>query len=284
MLKKDINNFYVGELYLSKHFGNLLSGEITKEEKIERNRIQELKGTKAINVQQNSFNRFIDWNNRREYNAFLTLFYKKDEKHYICLHNGREYTNHQNEFYENLIPLKELLPKKSYKSLNQITIRESLVLFDELFNKTKMKKIMCNEENYPMQDFYVGNLNFCAEYDFDNPSERSKYVHLPQYIRLSKLNEVKTGSGFSIYENDGMYNYSVFRCLFLKNKNNSVYNLHDFQNYNEGTFEPKKFENINNGQSYYDYMIPFEEYLDKKEVNISCDEISIPKALTLYKR
>ena len=283
MFKKDINNFYVGELYLSEHFGSLFShGKMTEEERMEKNKIQKLKESNAVDFQKYDIDKFIDWNSRREYEGFLTIFYKKDDNHYICLHNGNEYTIHQNEFYENLVPLREFLPKKSYNIPNQITVRQSLILFNELFKNVSMNKIKYEQDNYSIHDFYVGNLNLCTSFDFDNSKERSRYMNLPQHTRLSKIKDVYTGIGFGMYDNGGMYNYSVFRCLFLKNQNKSLYNVHDFQNYNKGITQKEHFEN-EAGESYYDWMIPFKEYLEKNGKTVD-EEISIPKALTLYKK
>ena len=90
--------------------------------------------------------------------------------------------------------------------------------------------------------------------------------------------------GFYKKENNEDYYYTTFSCLFLKNRQNSLYNVNNFQNYKNGKLRNKENQSFILGENFYDYMQPMKELLDEK--NIPCDDrkISLTKALILQKK
>ena len=75
--KYSINEFFVGELYFAVSFGNLLVNQSIQEG---MDKITSFTQSGAINFQQNLMDKYIDWENRREYTGFLTIFYKQGSK------------------------------------------------------------------------------------------------------------------------------------------------------------------------------------------------------------
>ena len=132
--KHSISNFYIGELYLYTAFGNLLAQDTAIVEG--REKIQNFSQSGAINFQKDLISRYTDWENRREYQGFLTIFYKQGDK-YICLHDGITYELNGSVLIENIIPLSEILPKMNQKEISALNMNQALELFDILFKKDK---------------------------------------------------------------------------------------------------------------------------------------------------
>ena len=128
--KYDIENFYVGELYLSHKIGNL----VYPDEHIEINKKAYILSNGAIDFQKDLFKKYIDYESKRHYDGVLTIFYKSSNK-CMCLHDRKIYGEEELDFYENLVPLTELLPKFSYNTPQKISIIDALLMFDYLFKK-----------------------------------------------------------------------------------------------------------------------------------------------------
>lgn len=287
--KYDVKNFYVGELYISTGLnvsGSLLSSnkKITKENSIKYDIQNKTMSNGAINI-NDSFHLSID-NGLRWYNGYLTIFYRQNNN-YICLHNGNLYRLNGEDFCENLFRLDKLLPKISYNCPKEISNKGALKIFGQLFNKNyeyKTEKFYtCG--SYKLDDFYVGSLAFCHKCTFPELRERRiKNINTPQHYILNKSDaSLSYITGCFPDENNVEYDHLHFNTLFLKQKK-GLYNLHDFEIYNYGILEKEHFYNHKPNESYYDWMVPFREILEEKKIKYNSDNITIPKALKLYRK
>lgn len=253
-----IENFYVGELYLYKQFAGMTMGTYipTGLDKIER-----FLKTGAINFQQDMISKYIDWENRREYTGFLTIFYKEGND-YICLHDGKTYQLGQDYIIDNLHSLKGLLPKIDIKRLTHISMYDALELFDILFKQESIELYTGQEQK--ITDFYVGDLALPSRTPIEPSDRRTQYIHLPHHMMLE--NSELCIHSFSASESVN----TVYRCLFLKD-NFDLYNLnnHQFYNPNEDAFES---------------IIPFKDYMSEFEIKTPTKKTTIPKALRLFKK
>lgn len=259
--KYSINEFFVGELYFAVSFGNLLVNQSIQEG---MDKITSFTQSGAINFQQNLMDKYIDWENRREYTGFLTIFYKQGSK-YICLHDGIAYELSGVNFIDNLVPLSELLPQIDTQTISSINMYRALQLFDILFNKNKDMSQLYLGEKQLVSDFYVGDISLKEMYRKEQGSDsRRKYIDLPQHYLLDK-------SGLTLYSfRKSDYVSTVYRCLFLR-QGVDLYNVNNNQFYNHNE---DKIQGI----------VDFREYITNFGIKTQSSELSIPKALKLFKR
>lgn len=288
--KYDIKNFYVGELYISTGLnGPLLSPniEITKENRIKYN----IQNTTTMNGAIDINNHFLlsKYNGLRWYKGYLTIFYKINNNNYICLHNRNIYGLTGEDFCENLFRLDRLLPKISYNCPKEISNKDVLRMFEQLFDKNNGYKTekFYTSELYKLDKFYVGSLAFCKQstsLEFEIGERRTKNIDTPQYYLLNKSDaHLSCITGCSDEINNIEYDYSHFNTLFLKQEK-GLYNLHNFQFYNSGTLERKHYYLHKPDESYYEWMLPLKEVLEDNNVKYNSDDITIPKALKLYRK
>jgi len=285
--KYDIKNFYVGELYISTKINQpliLLKNKLTKENenkyKIQNKTI--MNGAIDIN---NHFHLYKDgcikW-----YKGHLTIFYKQNDN-YICLHNENAYRLTGEDFCDNLYRLDSILPKISYNYPKEISTKNALKLFKQLFDKNyiyKQEKFY-NYNPYKLEDFYVGSLAFCCDYKSLEIGERiTKNIDTPQRYMLYKSDaNLSYITGCVDDKKNIEYNHLHFNTLFLK-RNKEMYNLHNFKIYNFGTLEKKHYYEYEQSESYYECMVPFKELLEENNIKYNSNDITIPKALKLYRK
>ena len=256
--KYDIEKFYIGELYLYTNFANFISPYYNTNQ---QNKIESFKKTRAINFQQDELRKYIDWENKREYTGFLTIFYKQDDKNYICLHDGISYRIDGANFIENLIPLNEILPKVNTERITKLSVSTTLELFDTIF---KEQTTLYNKDKHLISEYYVGDIILKETYHQElYPESRYIYINLPHHILLEKYN-----LSIQCYQQED-YTNIIYRCLFLK-YNKHLYNLNNHQFYNQDEYT---FESIT----------PLKEYLQETYKPIFLETVSIPKALKLFK-
>lgn len=285
--KYDIKNFYVGELYISTGINRPLllspNTEITKENRIKYDIQNKTTMNGAIDI-NNHFHQSKD-NGLRWYNGYLTIFYKQNNN-YVCLHNGNTYRLAGEDFCENLFRLDKLLPKISYNCPKEISNKGALKIFGQLFDKNydyKTEKFYTSE-SYKLDDFYVGSLAFCYKCTSPEPGERnSKNIDIPQHYILNKSDASLSYITGCSDKNYIEYDHLHFYTLFLKQKK-GLYNLHNFDIYSSGILEKEHFYNHKPNESYYDWMVPFREILEEKKIKYNSDNITIPKALKLYRK
>ena len=287
MRKSNIENFYVGELYLSYENNGIWN--TTQEQKYVCNEVLYLKSSGAIDFEDGIFKKIIS-NHDRIFKGVLTVFYKKNDNEYTCLLNGNTYPLQGNNFCKNLVPISSLLPKINYTPQNDLTDAQVLKLFKHLFT-TNYSKIAYNDDKYNINEFYVGNLNLVESLrNNDTYSGIKEYYNLPEKEILYK-SDSKLISFSGKYKKDTLtndepdfYDYVTMKCVFKTFENNSMYNIHNFQIYKNGILEKKHMLSVDDCMSYYDYMIPFSQYLEENKILYKEKEISIPKVLTLYKK
>lgn len=287
MKKYNIENFYVGELYLSYENNGIWNKSM--EQKYVYNEISYLKSSGAIDFEDGIFKKIIS-NNDRIFKGVLTIFYKKNDNEYTCILNGNTYTLNGNNFCKNLVPISSLLPKVSYNTQKELTISQALKLFKYLFT-TNYSKTAYNNDKYNINEFYIGNLNLVESLrKKDAYSNIKKYYNLPEQKILYK-SDAKIVSYSGSYKKDTLtndepdfYDYVTMECVFKTLENNSMYNIHNFQIYENGISKKEHMLTVDDGVSYYDYMMPFSQYLDENKIIYKEKEISIPKVLKIYRK
>lgn len=257
----NIDEFFVGELYLYTNFSNFISECY---DPLNRNYVDNFSNSGAICFQQDIISRYIDWEKKREYTGFLTIFYKQGDK-YICLHDGKTYKLNGSNFIENLTPLRELLPKINTEILSKITIPKAMQLFDTLFKVTKSANKLHNEQKEAIKDFYVGDLTLRKIYHQEkNPDSKYMYIDLPHHIVLDKSNLAIQSFSNSDYIS------IVYRCLFLR-QDLDLYNLNNYQFYNPNEDQIQIIDNL-------------QAYMSDYGIHSTMESISIPKALKLFRK
>lgn len=279
--KYDINNFYVGELYLSCGLEGFFNDGMVKKQSVELDKIFDIYKTEIINFQKTLIKKYEDDDLMRKYEGFLTIFYKIGNK-YACLHNGILYELDGIDFCDNLICLSELLPKLSYSIPKKVSIKEAICIFNLLFkNKNGIK---LNNTKYDINDFYIGNLVLHEGYlPNDGYNSRYKYDSLAlQYILYNNGATVGSMHGRED-EFTNLHDFSSFKSLFLRDSK-GLYNLQSYQYYNGGVLEQKYLDSRSAFNSYCECMEPFSSVLDENKIEYNSHSITIPKALKLYKK
>lgn len=253
----NIEEFYVGELYLYTNFANFVSEFYNPDN---QEKINIFSKSRAIKFQEDIASRGIDWENGREYTGFLTIFYKQGDK-YLCLHDGITYELNSDIFIRNLVPLNELLPQINTKLLSKITISKALELFEILFKNNKEE--LHNKEEYSISDFYIGDISLVEMMKLGE-DHGYYYYNLPRHIMLNKLN-----LAIQSFE-DKKYIKTVYRCLFLR-QNVDLYNVNDHQFYNPN-------------EDSIESLIPFVSYINEYGINLPSEVMSIPQACKKFKK
>ena len=267
MSKYLIDNFYVGELF----FSCLVNGSKESLDKLIRGQKQYSKaiGNGAIELNNGCF----DVNGKRYYNEIFTLFYKSSYGKTICLHNGMECSG------LNLVPLKSCLPKYDYDIPKLVSFKEALELFDRLFNL-----------NCYFSHFYSGYLNLCTKLHMlnsDGIEIKSRLLNVADYCSLNS-SEANLVGMFSLegkkLDNTYIYDYDIYKCLYLRRENQKVYNLNNYQIYDKGILRDEDYKDIVPGDSYYDNMVPLFSKFEKNDINWDKKMISIPRVLSLQRK
>lgn len=287
--KYPLSNFYVGELYLSYEYKNLLTPEMYSENMNKKLEIQ-MKTLKngAIDFQNTSFIRqYINWQQGKKQTGVLTIFYKENNN-YICLHNGQSYTLDGEDYPKNLISLTSLLPQIDFNIPCNLTVPMALSLFDQLFAKDAKKNLITRFNNsiFDTQKFYVGNLNLCTGFSDNKSKTKYQYYNLARrYILYKSTAHLGSMFGIDAYLDDdlGTYHYDSFKCLFLKLSHNQLYNINNFQMYSNEIIDNLDPKSDLIGESYIEWLTPFNEVLDNNGIRVP-GKITIPKALKLYKK
>lgn len=256
----NIDDFYIGELYLYTSFGNFING-INPQEEIKK--IDNFALTGAINFQQDLISRYVDWENLREYIGFLTIFYKQDDN-YICLHDGNSYKLNGKYIIDNLIPLRELLPKIDTPQIEYINFVQALNIYNLLFQKESDETRLYLNHCINSSKFYVGDISLKERTPVESNESRIEYLNLPQHIMLNRR-----GLELYSYANSNYIN-TVYRCLFLLD-GADLYNINDNQFYNPN-------------EDKFDNLITLEDYLREFEKKETPQTLSISKALRLFKK
>lgn len=265
--KYDINNFYVGELYLSKELEGLTYTGI-----VDSKKSGPLLENGAIRIEKEKRNKYVDLKKGLEYEGFLTLFYKQGFN-YICLHNGKVYSLLADDFAINLVPIKDIIPKVDNKVKNKISVNQALEIFDILLgDKDKNLKKLYVKNTHDSSLFLVGDLNVCYMKD-----QGHKFDFFDNYTNLTfnyLLDDELLKGYVELKEDKFKTTYLIYKSLFFKNDSSSkLLSLNTNQYYED----KKKMDT-----SYYSDVISFDEYLKEKKKPV-VRKLTIPKALDLLK-
>jgi hypothetical protein len=261
MLKKElekhpIKNYFVGELCIS-FSPNVLKDGATQEEINETNKIDSIINNGAICL-NTSFG--YDENNR-PCTRFLALFFY-DGNRYECLNYEYSRLNAESDYYKNLVPLHNCLPKIDYNMPSEIDEKEAKILFDTLFKRTRFRTpASLNESNirFSPYDYYAGTLNIYTGY---KENGRHELANLAQE-RMLIANGCKSKKEIEINDDRKVHIYREYICLFLKQQKGKLLNLCNNQYYEFGIlrndFAPMGSVPIK--KSYYELMMPYNSYM-----------------------
>lgn len=296
----NIKNFFVGELYFSYPFSNILEESVGYNRVNNQDRakmyqsIYELCNNGAISstfFSKKSLSN-VDSENRREYYGVLTLFHKNNEK-CVCLHDGNVYNKEGNSFYSNLTPLTSLFPKVDFDTPDILTIKEALIFFKILLKGIGYNRIpnLYNNVNHSISEFFVGRLALYNSFSLDKPKcYEYQSFNLPTKIILMK-NNIKSYSGFIVsspvngdeslkYE----HSFSNSFCIFLR-QNQQYYNIGAHQFYENRLYSRKEINDLSTDKSYCEIDMTLDEYLEIRGLSSKRNkELSIRKATKLFRK
>lgn len=280
-MKCNINNLYVGELYLTE----ILENRHTKDNSTLLKKIELIKNGAIDSNENKMFLIKTNSKNKIKKHKIITLYYKINDK-YICLHDNNIYYNNGLYYYNNLIEFKVLLPKISYYIQEEITILDSLIIFDKIFNKQISLEQIYNNDKYDIKDYYIGTFLIYTGLLYKNKNiiPNSIYDYF-KYI-LSKNSRIICSSNntckIKLNNNEeitGRCQYNHYECLFLKTET-GLYNINNFQTIPFKNVTDNIYTNRTINNNYCNNIKPLtQEY----SINLN-DKISIRKALIKIKQ
>ena len=272
MKKHDVDNYYVGNLNFAFPMGNILiasvgGSEPTKEDRIRRDAFYTTTINGAINLSLIHMNDIVPSNNNYHYDSVLTLFYKIDDKYY-CIHNGNTYKldNNGDTFCNDLVKLKDVVPKFGYNLPDRISYLKAVLIFNSLFKKFNIR--MFNNDKFNINDFYIGGLDLCEGRTINRVH---KDLAIPTQIIMNKqILYCQAGYSLSNHINGEEIetDYSSFNSIYLKLDDENYYNINNFKIYNIDSF------------NLYDDKVTIDKPLKKEEryMDLS-DKVTITKVL-----
>lgn len=283
MKKYDINNFYIGELFIGVPFSYIYLNN--KHQETEKKDclldIQKLQINHAINC--DDIFRYINHDKKIRYTHFLALFYKTNQG-YLCLQNNKVYNTEGSDFCKNLYQLKNFLPKTDFNSNDNLTISQALKLFRYLYQNKNNR--LYKKKLYKIEDFYIGELNICTSFINKIYRDRFNYLNVAQIKMLKYITNKKAIQIFdTVNINDTIcynkYNYLNFDTIFLKT-NIGLLNLHNNQEYSVNKIEENNI--IVPGENFYENLSCFQEFIENNNIKYNKNTITIKKALDLFKK
>ena len=202
--------------------------------------------------------------------TILAPFYKLDNGSYMCILDGKCYSNEGLVKCENLVPIKNLVPAY-YNGINKRISKEDLVdVFCYVFHGKDTLPI--SKEKYHIDKFYYGNLAL-ASYTVDEygyiKGQNGMY-HLP--FEKYSCEPIKSRVS-SLLDIDDIY-YSIYDAVFY-GKHYCLNNGQDYK-YCKRDTDPLRDKICFN-------MVPLKTMLD--EYDVSYNELSSPgEVLKYYKK
>lgn len=272
MKKDNINRFYVGELNFSFDMMDPLKPlPVSKENQDKYRMYKKALRNGAIDlVSGTSFDK-VNFHTKKLYKNVFTLFYKLDNGKYLCLHNGETYGYLGSDYFENIKPLKDLLPKLGYDYPKEISLYEAGLLFKKaLYHKLNDKTL------FDINKFYTGTIDLLQSSVLINPNslENIEFRNF-NIIDNLLLKELFIGPGYSLIKDNYKYFYGRYDSLFYRFRNGDLYNINNNQLYEKDKL--KVMEHI------IDIEEPLKNRLDKDEIKYE-NAITIPKVLKLQKK
>ena len=234
MEKNDVEKYYVG--YLNIHVPYSTIEETLKKENDAKTKIiNSTMDNGAISLKSVKFERLL---NKHKYESMLSVFYRLDEDHFMCLHNGIIYSLEGSDYCSELVPLIEVVPKIDFDLSLLVTNDEVKKIFSGVFKKNNFTF----KELHDIKDFYCGRLKICMGY-----TEKDKYHDL-NVLRRVALNSnpilFESSKGSSILEGNEEIDYINYQPIFLQISKKLFYNVNDYQNYTLRTNDDKKSNHL----------------------------------------
>ncbi|MBR3661119.1 MAG: hypothetical protein IKN63_04345 [Bacilli bacterium] len=255
-MKFDINNFYIGKLTFVNEFNglNILNtddGQVKLKKKSIQNIIKG--GAIPLDTKMNCY-------------SVLTMFYK-GSKGYICFHNLETYedSNKNKDYVEQLIKIKDLLPKLGYQIPNRISVEYFYKLFNSFFKHNKQFKY--NHELYKLDDFYIGSFDLLIKKDTDN---QQLIPNLYYYYMFKNYGLNTIEKRIEIIENE-IYESDKFKSIFYRLSDDTFYNVNNNQFYYLHNLNNIRIETL------------LKDILEDRNIIYNRKTISVPKVLKLQK-
>ncbi len=272
MKKDNINRFYVGELNISFDMMDPLKPlPVSKENQNKYQIYQKTLRNGAIDLVTNtSFDKY-NLHTKKLYKNVFTIFYKLDNGKYLCLHNGIIYGYLGSDYFENIKPLKDLLPKLGYDYPKEISFNDACLLFKKALHHKLNDKTLFN-----INKFYTGTIDLLKSsvLVYPNSLENSEFRNF-NIIDNLLLKELFIGPGYSLIKDNHRYYYKKYNSVFYKYNNGDLYNINNNQLY-EGN-KVKVMEH------FIDIEEPLKDRLDKDDIKYD-DITTVSKILKLQKK
>jgi len=268
MQKKDVENYYVGYLNINRPY--LSFEEEKKGNDSGAKTINTTMDNGAVSLIAVKFEKLLRFDSKHKYESWLSIFYRIDENHFMCLHNGIIYSLEGRDYCSDLVPLIEVVPKIDFDLGLSLTDDEAKRIFSGVFKKNNFTF----KELHDINEFYCGRLKVCMGY-----TEKDKYHDL-NVLRRVVLNAnpilYDTSKGSFILEGNEEIDYINYQPIFLKISKKLFYNINDYQNYTLGINDDKLSNHI-------ELDNPLSECLDSMGIKYP-KKVTISKVLKLQKR
>ena len=272
MKKDNINRFYVGELNFSFDMMDPLKPlPVSKENQDKYRMYQRALRNGAIDLVSGiSFDK-VNLHTKKLYKNVFTLFYKLDNGKYLCLHNGETYSYLGSDYFENIKPLKDLLPKLGCDYPKAISLYEASSLF-----KKALEHKLYDKTLFDINKFYTGTIDLLQNSTLVpvKSLEGNDFRNFNVIDNLL-LKRLFIGPGYSLIKDNRKYYYGKYNSVFYMFRNGDLYNINNNQLYEKDKI--KVMEHI------IDVDEPLKDRLDKDDIKYE-DVITIPKVLKLQKK
>lgn len=273
--KIDLEDLYVGEIHIAQTYYNKSSWDkINLKEQKFNSESKKLLKKGAIKLEPVLPSFYFDKSKNWLFARVLSLLKLEKNDKVISLHTDSEYKENGINFYKNLVPFSNYFPKLDVEVPYKMDKYEANRLFTLFFNKIEFfKNSLYYRKTLDLKDLYVATLRVLSEtYKNYGTNMDSEYFNVNERLILERIG-IRQNNTISIVIPDGnrseTHVYNEYNCLLYKDVD-CYQNLNNFQSYDLDD------KNITN-------MISFEEVLDNNRIGVA-DEISIPKALNLYRR
>ena len=273
--EKPLEKYFVGELVFTRSWQD--------NDHKEKNKIT-LNGAIYLPSRRELPN-FIDYD-KCKYDRVFTIFFESHGEYY-CLHNKKWYSINQYQNYcQNLVPLKSLLPVIGYKWPTTLSPKKALHLFNIFFKQglfLKQDQLYDRQKRLRKDRLYVGDLYLWEGYRKLKINQISyQHQNLARRLLLEKNASLISLNTFDTIDEEGLeqerHDYGLYETLFLEYDGKGMYNLHNFDFYdNEDMI-------MTEGRSACDNLMSLEEVLKNNGMVCKKEELSIHQALRLYRK
>ena len=220
--------------------------------------------------------------NHLSYDQFISLFYQVNPRKYLCLHNGKEYSFRNGIFIKEMVSLDNIVPKIDYCVKEQLSVNDALLLFYKLFYSDH--HFVYDDVLFDLSRFYIGNLNLCTKAQNHSLDYDREIFYNTIQSNLTFMSSAQLFGSFSADYLSRIYYYEIYRCLFLKFKNNELYNVCNYQNYPVTLISNKENNIFSPGESFCDSFVSFQEEMNRHQIHFDKKMISLRKALSIHKK